>query len=263
MNLRTLLLVVVRTVALDRPYVSEGGWRTFPHDMVAQPGPCNIEIRDSRLSQEEFLKSYAYKTPVILRDVAENSLFRALSRRKPLLDRFGQATIQLSSANTYSYEKRRVNLREYCDNYMGPQKLDTPGNETFFLFGDHDYQEWNDLFMEYKPPPYSLPRHSGAFSFGIAGPGSGVPMHFHGPGFGETIYGRKRWFLTSPEDEPHFHPNKTTLQWLLQDYEPLKKEMKVYECTIRPGEAIYFPDKWWHATLNIDSTVFMSTFLSP
>ena len=40
-----LLLVVVHSTALDRPYVSEGGWRTFPHDMVAQPGPCNIGRR--------------------------------------------------------------------------------------------------------------------------------------------------------------------------------------------------------------------------
>ena len=25
-------------------------------DMIAQPGPCNIEIRDASMSQEEFLK---------------------------------------------------------------------------------------------------------------------------------------------------------------------------------------------------------------
>ena len=28
-------------------------------------------------------------------------------------------------------------------------------------------------------------------------------------------------------------------------------------------QLIYFPDKWWHATLNIDTSVFISTFLSP
>lgn len=28
-------------------------------------------------------------------------------------------------------------------------------------------------------------------------------------------------------------------------------------------QAIYFPDKWWHATLNLDTSVFISTFLSP
>ena len=101
------------------------------------------------------------------------------------------------------------------------------------------------MFDEYNPPPYQLPRHSGAYSFGLAGPGSGVPMHFHGPGFAETLYGRKRSFLTATENVPDFHPNKTTLQWL------------------RPGEVLYFPDKWWHATLNIDTAVFISTFLSP
>ena len=36
-----------------------------------------------------------------------------------------------------------------------------------------------------------------------------------GPGFAETIYGRKRWFLTAPDVkiQEYFHPNKTTLQW--------------------------------------------------
>ena len=27
-------------------------------------------------------------------------------------------------------------------------------------------------------------------------------------------------------------------------------------------QVIYFPDRWWHATLNLDSAVFMSTFYS-
>ena len=86
---------------------------------------------------------------------------------------------------------------------------------------------------------------------------------FSSPGFAETIYGRKRWFLTDPDVQPDFHPNKTTLQWLLEDYENVKAKVDLLECTIRPGEAIYFPHGWWHATLNIDTSVFISTFLSP
>ena len=126
--------------------------------------------------------------------------------------------------------------------------------------------------------------HSAALSFGVAGPGTGVPFHFHGPGFAETLFGRKRWFLTQPEFKPEFHPNKTTLQWFLEDYERVREETDIMECTLRPGEVrtyerllcqfnqftvsislqmIYFPDRWWHATLNIDTSVFMSTFLSP
>lgn len=252
-----------KNVKQETPYFSEGGWITHPSDLVAQPGPCNIDIKDSTLTQREFLHSYAYIRPLILRDVSNNAAFRSLVRRDPLLSSLGHSSIKLSSANTYSYEKRVVTLADYAENYIGPQRLDTPGNETFFLFGDHDYEEFSELFGTYNPPPYRLPGHSGAFSFGLAGPGSGVPMHFHGPGFAETLYGRKRWFLTAPNDIPEFHPNKTTLQWLLQDYPSVKEKMTIHECTLRPGEVLYFPDKWWHATLNIDTAVFMSTFLSP
>ena len=128
--------------------------------------------------------------------------------------------------------------------------------ETFYFFGDNDVVEWKDLLDEYILPPLQIPLHSTALSFGLAGPGTGVPFHFHGPGFAETIYGRKRWFLTAPDVRPEFHPNKTTLQWYFQDYAKVKSEIDLYECTLRPGEIIYFPDKWWHATLNLDTSVF-------
>ena len=67
--------------ASNRPYFSTGGWNTFPHLMVAQPGPCNIEIRDSSLSQQEFLSEYATTKPFIVRDASNNDLFRALARK--------------------------------------------------------------------------------------------------------------------------------------------------------------------------------------
>lgn len=36
---------------------------------------------------------------------------------------------------------------------------------------------------------------------------------------------------------------------------------KPYECTLHPGDAIYFPNQWWHATINLDRyTAFISTF---
>ena len=63
-------------------------------------------------------------------------------------------------------------------------------------------EEWESFFENYKIPPFTLPLHYPALSFGLAGPGTGVPFHFHGPGFAETIYGRKRWFLTPPDVKP-------------------------------------------------------------
>jgi hypothetical protein len=41
--------------------------------------------------------------------------------------------------------------------------------ETFYWFGDNNYTEWEELFHQYTPPPYRLPRMTGAYSFGVAG----------------------------------------------------------------------------------------------
>ncbi|NWS35425.1 JMJD8 protein, partial [Polioptila caerulea] len=133
--------------------------------------------------------------------------------------------------------------------------------DTLYFFGDNNFTEWGPLFQHYVPPPFRIPGTSPAYSFGIAGSGSGVPFHWHGPGFSEVIFGRKRWFLYPPDKTPHFHPNETTLAWLQHTYPTLAPAQRPLECTLRPGEVLYFPDRWWHATLNLDTSVFISTFL--
>lgn len=133
--------------------------------------------------------------------------------------------------------------------------------DTLYFFGDNNFTEWGPLFQHYVPPPFRIPGTSPAYSFGIAGSGSGVPFHWHGPGFSEVIFGRKRWFLYPPDKTPHFHPNETTLAWLQHTYPTLPPAQRPLECTLRPGEVLYFPDRWWHATLNLDTSVFISTFL--
>ena len=52
--------------------------------------------------------------------------------------------------------------------------------QCYSRFGDNDYEEWSDFLQEYSPPPFTLPSHLPALSFGVAGPGSGVPFHTHG-----------------------------------------------------------------------------------
>ncbi|XP_075021935.1 jmjC domain-containing protein 8 isoform X8 [Calonectris borealis] len=76
-----------------------------------------------------------------------------------------------------------------------------------------------------------------------------------------TALGSQRWFLYPPDKTPHFHPNETTLAWLHRTYPALPPAERPLECTLRPGEVLYFPDRWWHATLNLDTSVFISTFL--
>jgi len=240
-----------------------GGWEWAGSERLE--GPCNIpKIDAQKVSQEEFLRKYAYDAPVVIKvSSLRNNHFTRLSRRDHLLSKWGDTEVKLSSANTHSYGTKDVTLRQYIETMIEPQDPKALANETFYWFGYNDMVEWKEFFDKYQLPPYELPQHSPALSFGLAGPGSGVPFHFHGPGFAETLHGRKRWFLTPHHVQPEFNPNKTTLRWWIDDYKRIAKEIDLYECTLYPGEIIYFPDRWWHATLNLDTTVFISTFLSP
>ena len=122
-------------------------------------------------------------------------------------------------------------------------------------------QNWlNQLLRYYTPPTYNVGEfNQPSLSFGMGGQGTGVPFHFHGPGFQQMIFGRKRWYLSV--EKPSFDPNETTIQWAI-DRRFRTKQPLLYECTLNPGDMIFFPNLWWHATLNLDFAIFLSTFLS-
>ena len=41
-----------------RPFLEDGGWRTYLSDILVEPGPCHLPIEDGTLTQAEFLKKY-------------------------------------------------------------------------------------------------------------------------------------------------------------------------------------------------------------
>ncbi|XP_059572558.1 jmjC domain-containing protein 8 isoform X3 [Alligator mississippiensis] len=254
------LLLLVLLVCAPRPLcpARAGGWAA---GALAEERRCTVERADAALSYARFVERFAFSRPVVIRGLTDNAAFRALCTRDRLLAAFGQRRVRLSTANTYSYRKVDMPFQEYVEHLLEPQDLDLLGSDTLYFFGDNNFTEWGSLFQKYVPPPFRLPGTTSAYSFGIAGSGSGVPFHWHGPGFSEVIFGRKRWFLYPPEHTPEFHPNRTTLSWLLDTYPRLPPEARPLECTIRPGEVLYFPARWWHATLNLDTSVFISTFL--
>ncbi|XP_013083749.2 jmjC domain-containing protein 8-like isoform X2 [Biomphalaria glabrata] len=232
-----ITLSSLQNLDVDLDLIDDGGWETSASNLLAFPGPCDIEVRNAAsLSQQEFLSRYAYSKPVVIRGATDNKVFQDQCRKDAILKEYSSKRIRLSSANTHSYEKVDVTLDYYVTHVLKPQTLSKLGNETFYWFGDNNFTEWKSLIDLYKPPPYFLPKMTGAYSFGLAGAGTGVPFHFHGPGFGEVVFGRKRWFMYAPEKTPHFHPNRTTLQWLYEDYPELHSSDRPLECTIGQGE---------------------------
>ncbi|KAI6225345.1 JmjC domain-containing protein [Aphelenchoides fujianensis] len=248
------------------PHVIEdldGGW-LLPNEVpIKDDGRCTVERRDARtFTQEEFLHEFAFQRPVLIENVA-NEEFRRLTQKSVMLEHWNSTLVTLNSANTFSYRRVPSTFGEYVEKFLRPQDLKTLGNETLYLFGDIDPEIWKPLLERYKQPPWTVPDHDAALSFGIAGAGTGVPFHFHGPGFSETIFGKKRWFLTPYGKPPAFDPDKSTLDWFLNALPKLKEADRPLECTVKAGEIIYFPHQWWHATLNEQTSVFISTFLTP
>jgi hypothetical protein len=64
-------------------------------------------------------------------------------------------------------------------------------------------------------------------------------------------------FSSSPTSSLHPLPSLNT-----QELQLLKQHL--FECTLFPGDVLYFPAMWMHGTLNVESyNVFMSLFLDP
>ncbi|XP_064008756.1 jmjC domain-containing protein 8 isoform X3 [Pogoniulus pusillus] len=271
--LPSLLLPLTCAWASGSTDPPDGGWLA---GAVPEEQRCTVERADASLTYPLFLQRYG--RPLARRQgslspgrssSAESRTIRHSVPSAPgrscwrLLGRAWCGSAPPTPTRTAKLPVPAVDVpfQEYVEQLLKPQDPARLGSDTLYFFGDNNFTEWGHLFQQYVPPPFRIPGTSPAYSFGIAGSGSGVPFHWHGPGYSEVIFGRKRWFLYPPDQAPHFHPNETTLAWLHHTYPTLPPAQRPLECTLRPGEVLYFPDRWWHATLNLDTSVFISTFL--
>ena len=234
--------------------------------------------------------------------VSSSAAFRALTTIPALLEAFGSARVTLSSANAHSYGRKKVDLATYLAAALGDEAKaawavaaddDEAAARQFYWFGEHG-EELASLTSRYPLPRYARPgallafatfdadargsegggggggdptavtpplSHQPALSFGVGPDGSGVPFHFHADGFSEVLHGSKHWLLYR-DQPPRFRANATSVSWLKHDYPLLRPSERPLECTIWPGDLLYFPHGWYHAIVNRgDPTVFMSTFL--
>jgi len=103
--------------------------------------------------------------------------------------------VTLSSSNSISEHRLSVPLTQYIEEIISNEVFpDQLSNESWYLFGETYSEAWKKLLMSFKLPPcQTCSRELSALAFGIGGRGSGVQWHMHGPGFSESIHGRKHW----------------------------------------------------------------------
>jgi len=285
-----------------------GGWKRYTVPAHDADNNCAIDrYRIDELSLEKFNREYREKRPVVVSFREQNEdqdwkYFREkLSSKGNLLRMHGDKTITLSSANTFSYDKKDVKLKDYLDEngiYLKPIRPHQRADKIWYWFGDNDHDGFGVFFPAFKRASligkkYVPESASVAYSFGVGGPLSGVPYHIHGPGWSESIYGRKKWFVSPPMFEPVFNGNETAAKAAMRfkangnkarfkkttindigrnnkkmknkrgvDVDKYGNEKKVLTCVVDENEGIYFPDRWWHSTLNLDESVFISSFVN-
>lgn len=92
-----------------------------------------ISSRDVEL----FFAQFWEKSPVIVRraTIDRNNNFREVVAKETLLQKFGDLPLLLSTANTASYQKKRVLLKDYVQHMMGAQDETVSGEGlcVFFL----------------------------------------------------------------------------------------------------------------------------------
>ena len=234
---------------------------------------CNVKrITFSKL-YDSFSKNGLpplYKHPIIIhgeRPAANPSVCQEFSKMTSLsnitdtLPKGFQVT--LSSSNSFSAHRRSIPLTQYLSETVEDETFPHHlSNETWYLFGETYTSDWVEMLNHFcLPPCETCSKDLSALAFGIGGRGSGVQWHIHGPGFSECIHGRKHWVLYPPENKPKYDPDYTSRHWMEEIYTSLHENEKPYECTLHPGEMIYFPNEWYHATINLDNyNVFVSTF---
>ena len=178
--------------------------------------------------------------------------------------------VTLSSSSSFSAHRRTIPLVQYLEEITtanggrGETYPDQLSNETWYLFGETYGDEWKKMFLDYEMPPCSTceDRELSALAFGVGNIGSGVQWHTHGPGFSEAIHGRKHWILYPPDRRPMYDSDYASRYWMENNYMKIENSDSLpWECTLNPGDLVYFPDQWHHATINLSPyTVFVSTF---
>jgi len=233
-----------------------GGWRgdATPAELLRgldAPDYCDVDVV-TEITSQEFETEYRGRKPLLLRGAASD--WPALKKwtREYLLKRFNGRPANYGAGSDVIYAGG------------GPTNHATLGNLLERMRNQSDVFAFDAMLLRTMPEfaedfatpsvlEHAFPatdRISGAaYHLLSVGPSrSGLPPHAHGETWLALVVGRKRWFLAAPGAPipDTVHPLSSAIDWA---------EVLEGGCLQRPGDVVYVPRGWTHATLNIGDAV--------
>mmetsp|Transcript_18093 Transcript_18093/g.45008 ORF Transcript_18093/g.45008 Transcript_18093/m.45008 type:complete len:465 (+) Transcript_18093:1054-2448(+) len=93
------------------------------------------------------------------------------------------------------------------------------------------------------------------FTLCIANEGFGIGMHKHGPALFFLTQGRKKWYLSHPEniDQIIAQQQNSTDNSSSNTHPGFYQELSTHKCIQQPGEMLLVPNLWYHEIYNLAS----------
>eukprot|EP00929_Paragymnodinium_shiwhaense_P063958 TRINITY_DN32002_c0_g1_i1.p1 TRINITY_DN32002_c0_g1~~TRINITY_DN32002_c0_g1_i1.p1 ORF type:complete len:522 (-),score=47.84 TRINITY_DN32002_c0_g1_i1:519-2084(-) len=222
---------------------------------------CNgAQSQDECLTFEQFQEQFVkLRRPVLIRGLGELTGWPADSfwDKEQFLSTLGaDMQVRLSVGTGFpllgggSDMQPVKSLSDIVHSYLHDPRL--------FVF-DYDKGRTKQLASSMKVPDWLADRADEADPvISLGGKAAGLPWHMHGETWFVPLAGRKRWFLYPPGHatrEARGSPFYSTLGWLHNTLPELAAEKRPFTFLQEPGELLYLPASWSHATLNLDEVL--------
>jgi len=199
-----------------------------------------------------------------------NQRLRDMLQRRELVTAMGNATCTPTAASSDRGDTEMMTVAEYVEEWLS-REVSRNASENRYIFGEFG-EEWGPYRDAYVLPPCErCTRDLVAVTIGLGGLYSGAPWHGHGAAFVEVLHGAKHFSFLPPSDPAKKAVDVSVrglsqLHWHREKREKLAREgylTGLIECTVFPGELLFFPPNWFHGVTNAGQhTAFVSTFLS-
>ena len=197
-----------------------------------------------------------WNKPVVLVGVSEydsNSL-REIVSQQHLMDQYGDVVVRTGNRETLIengfYHSEPKSLREALKiiathNTDFTSESESESSQMIFTPTHELPEPFQMEIKNHTPSLFESLLEQPKYTLCLAHQGFGIGLHKHGPALFYLVQGRKKWYLSPPEQVDTMLKNQ-------QPTHPGFYTSCLQTCILQKGECLFVPDQWYHEIFNLD-----------